>query len=42
MTTVKSFQELCKILKEREKNSEQLKQNQQRKKQINKKRIKHG
>mgnify|MGYP003138958032 CR=1 FL=1 len=41
MTTVKSFEELCKILKEREKNSEQLKQNNQRKKQI-KKRIKHG
>mgnify|MGYP003659910177 CR=1 FL=1 len=41
MTTVKSFEELCKILKERENSSEQLKQNNQRKKQT-KKRIKHG
>ena len=41
MTTVKSFQELCKILKEREKNSEQLKQNNQRTK-VLRKRIKNG
>jgi|15BtaG_2_1085339.scaffolds.fasta_scaffold19613_2 predicted patatin/cPLA2 family phospholipase len=45
MTTVKSFQELCKILKEREKSSgqikENIKQNKERKKQF-KKRIKHG
>lgn len=41
MTIVKSFEELCKILKEKEKSSEQLKKNNQRKKQT-KKRIKNG
>jgi hypothetical protein len=41
MTTLKSFEELCKLLKEKEKSSEQQTKNKQRTK-ILRKRIKNG